>query len=194
MTGKRQCGKCGEIKPLDADHFVKNKSCRFGLAGTCKVCRRKYHSKWKKGNERYAESRRIRYAEKERVREAKSLRKRWQDDPLRQRAITLRNGMQSRARKLGIPFDGESFSTKSVAEMIRETPECPCCGKTMDVERRFTGAPSDRSPSMDRLLPESGYVPGNVSVLCWRCNNLKRDASAEELEMVARWMRVRLGG
>jgi hypothetical protein len=26
-------------------------------------------------------------------------------------------------------------------------------------------------------------------LICWRCNNLKRDATADELETIAQWMR-----
>lgn len=34
-----------------------------------------------------------------------------------------------------------------------------------------------------------GYVPGNVAVISWRANNLKRDASADELLRIAAWMK-----
>lgn len=49
-------------------------------------------------------------------------------------------------------------------------------------------ARSNNSPSVDRFVPSMGYVIGNVHLICWRCNNLKRDATPEELLGVAQWM------
>lgn len=57
--------------------------------------------------------------------------------------------------------------------------------------RRHNGTgPAPDSPSLDRVIPELGYVPGNVIVISWRANNLKRDATIEELEAVIAYMRA----
>lgn len=45
------------------------------------------------------------------------------------------------------------------------------------------------SPSVDRILPEFGYVRGNVVVISMRANMLKRDATADELDRVSQWTR-----
>ena len=55
---------------------------------------------------------------------------------------------------------------------------CPCCGK------EFNRVNKEDHLSLDRLIPERGYVPGNVTWMCVRCNRIKNDASLEELEMV----------
>jgi hypothetical protein len=44
------------------------------------------------------------------------------------------------------------------------------------------------SPSLDRLIPEFGYIPGNVAWICMRCNTIKSDASALEIRRVADWI------
>jgi hypothetical protein len=44
------------------------------------------------------------------------------------------------------------------------------------------------SPSLDRIIPELGYVAGNVAWLCYRCNSIKRDATADELRAIANWL------
>jgi hypothetical protein len=66
---------------------------------------------------------------------------------------------------------------KRVAHTITESDivvhkHCPCCGVEMIPavgQRRL----QSNSPSLDRILPERGYVPGNVVVMCARCNLLK---------------------
>ena len=39
-------------------------------------------------------------------------------------------------------------------------------------------------PSLDRLIPGLGYIPGNVRVISQRANRIKADATIEELERV----------
>ena len=47
------------------------------------------------------------------------------------------------------------------------------------------------SPSLDRIVPELGYVKGNVMVISWRANFLKSDASIDEMEQLAQFYRSR---
>ena len=44
------------------------------------------------------------------------------------------------------------------------------------------------SPSLDRIDPNKGYVPGNIIVICHRANCIKADATAKEIEDVANWL------
>lgn len=78
---------------------------------------------------------------------------------------------KSRANKKGIPFDLE------LSDII--FPEtCPALGF------RF-GDTKELRPSLDRIIPELGYVKGNVVVVSMRANRIKSDATANELEMIA---------
>ena len=43
-------------------------------------------------------------------------------------------------------------------------------------------------PSIDRLDPAVGYVPGNCRVISWRANRLKSDASIPELRALLLWL------
>ncbi|MBB3990312.1 hypothetical protein [Croceicoccus naphthovorans] len=43
----------------------------------------------------------------------------------------------------------------------------------------------DHSPSLDRIRPKLGYVPGNVIVISNRANRLKSDATIRELRDIA---------
>ncbi len=44
-------------------------------------------------------------------------------------------------------------------------------------------------PSIDRIDPTKGYVPGNVQIISWRANRIKSDASILELESVLKYMK-----
>ena len=44
-------------------------------------------------------------------------------------------------------------------------------------------------PQLDRKINELGYVRGNVFVISRRANRIKSDATALELEEIARYMR-----
>jgi hypothetical protein len=45
------------------------------------------------------------------------------------------------------------------------------------------------SPSVDRIIPVLGYVPGNVQVISMRANNLKSNCTnPDDLRRVANWL------
>lgn len=45
------------------------------------------------------------------------------------------------------------------------------------------------SPSLDRIRIADGYILGNIAVISWRANSLKKNGTAEELEKVAAYLR-----
>jgi hypothetical protein len=62
---------------------------------------------------------------------------------------------------------------------------CPVLNIRLVFNRGKPGG-SHNSPSLDRIVPELGYAPGNVRVISDRANKLRNDATADELEAVAR--------
>jgi hypothetical protein len=79
-----------------------------------------------------------------------------------------------RAKRKNIPF---SIDVEDIA--IPET--CPVLGISLS---RAGGKPGHRSPSLDRIVPEVGYVRGNVRVISHRANTLKLNATVSELEAI----------
>lgn len=62
---------------------------------------------------------------------------------------------------------------------------CPVLGLPL---RPTSGCSDDNSPTVDRLVPELGYVPGNVAVISHRANSIKHMGTAEEHRRIADWM------
>lgn len=58
---------------------------------------------------------------------------------------------------------------------------CPLLGLQLE---RNAGVRKDTSPSLDKIEPELGYVPGNVWVVSWRANRIKNDATLAELQLL----------
>ena len=46
----------------------------------------------------------------------------------------------------------------------------------------------DRTPSLDRFVPNLGYVKGNIRVISFRANRLKSDATIDEMRQVLAYM------
>jgi hypothetical protein len=79
-----------------------------------------------------------------------------------------------RAAKEGIPFDLEP-------DDVVIPSHCPVSGVPLDRSTR------DASPSLDKIIPELGYVKGNIAIVSWRVNRLKSDATIEELKAIAKF-------
>lgn len=88
-----------------------------------------------------------------------------------------------RARVRGIEF------TISLSDVV--IPDlCPVLGIPLDSKKPGKrGFPLHASPTLDRFDNTKGYIPGNVAVISWRANSLKKDAECEELEALVKWMK-----
>jgi len=94
---------------------------------------------------------------------------------------TMLNTARKRAKKNNIPFNLTEDYLKSIypSDMI-----CPVLGFEMSMGLDGNGWVGT-SPSLDRIIPEKGYVQGNVVVISMRANSIKRDATPGELRKVA---------
>lgn len=90
---------------------------------------------------------------------------------------------QKRAKASGTPF---TITKDDIT--IPET--CPVFGTKLIVGTALFGPDS---PSLDRIRPTEGYVPGNVWVISHRANMIKSDATLAELEQLVAALRTRLG-
>lgn len=91
---------------------------------------------------------------------------------------------RSRAVKVGVPFD---LTPGDLAVPAL----CPVLG--IPLTKGPDGRAHAGSPSVDRIVPERGYVPGNVRVISFRANSIKNDATLAELEAVVAYVRRETG-
>jgi hypothetical protein len=145
---------------------------------------REYARKYYADNRaRILERAKQRYAESPEIRETKSAyRKQWWQsvsaDWNRYKIYMVRRA-KHRAKKLNLPFN-------ITTDDIHIPERCPIFGTILQVA---VGRHKDASPALDRIVPEKGYVKGNVIVISHRANVLKRDASLEELEKLVDGLR-----
>lgn len=104
------------------------------------------------------------------------------------RLIRLRGNARDRAIKKGLPFD---LTTDYLAEIFPDDFICPVLGIKMEWGggRGGGGCATDNSPSLDRFVPELGYVPGNVAIISHKANSMKGNGTVEEHEKLLQWMR-----
>ena len=89
--------------------------------------------------------------------------------------------LKVRAKKNCIPFN----LTKEYLESIW-TDTCPVFGIPLEVNS--TPGANDNNPNVDRIVPELGYVVGNVQIISGKANRMKNDGSLADLERLVEFM------
>lgn len=92
------------------------------------------------------------------------------------------NQARLRAKEKDIPCNLDLEYLLSIA-----TDTCPVFG-TPFVWGRYKGEKTKFSPSLDRVIPELGYVKGNAVFISSWANTIKQDAQEKEIYAVADWL------
>lgn len=91
-------------------------------------------------------------------------------------------GCKKRAKELGITF------YLVFGDICSSIPDvCPVFGVELTWGKR-NGKSGDFSPSLDKIIPEKGYVVGNVMWVSHLANRMKNNASQEQLKTFANWI------
>lgn len=78
-------------------------------------------------------------------------------------------------------------------QMLRESsPFCQCCGQVLNYEMSKGPNRPNNKATLDKLIPENGYVPSNVAIICFRCNSKKQDCTLAELQMIIDYIKKQL--
>lgn len=193
--GTKQCATCLKIKPVSGFYKrTKADDCRYWSSDCISCCKVKsnarngiakskakirratdpdwrakqngYHREWE---HRFFEN--PIHVENRRARQRRYVEK----NPARQ----LLSNAKSRAKSLGLDFN---LTIDDV--QIPET--CPVLGIPIRAAKVRYG---HNSPTVDRIDNTKGYVRGNVAVISWRANSIKKDATLREMELITSYMR-----
>lgn len=198
MSETKVCIKCGLCKSLSEYH--RSKKVVDGYRNVCKSCVNEMRKMLvtedtkKKRNEKN----RLQYknmdkdVKDKRLQQTRERHRKLQDNPITHqreldrireyRKSNVRDELWRRAKKRakdkGIEF---SIDKDDIIVPI----ECPILGVLLIVN---DGKNGNNSPSLDRIDSSKGYVKGNIQVISWRANSLKKDATLEELRKIVEHM------
>jgi len=147
-------------------------------------------ARWRDNNKEYRDTYNRAYFAENQSRLSRKARERRQtffaEDPKAAWLHYITKSAASRARQNKLPYD-------KVLSKLTLPDICPVLGTTLNYSRNYKRkvrllGPQPDSPSLDRIVPEHGYVFTNLRVISWRANLLKRDASIDEIRGVLSYM------
>lgn len=175
MKTCKLCVEEGVVTPQPLTNFYKRSASKDGLSSVCKKHalraatenRKKYADRVREYNRNYVRN------NPDKVRE-------WNHtNRCRNLVARMLKDAEGRAKVRGVPF---GLTEEDV--FVPET--CPVLGIPIKVGRDYARA---NSPSLDCIVPERGYVPGNIAVISYRANTIKSNATVEEIEAVIAWLK-----
>lgn len=90
-------------------------------------------------------------------------------------------GASTRARNEGLDFNLDLDYLESIA-----TDFCPIFGTPFNWGQGEKV--NDWSPSLDKIIPEFGYIKHNVIFICMLANKIKQNVTENEIYLVADWL------
>ena len=94
-------------------------------------------------------------------------------------------GIRARAAKCGVPFGFDSF--EHFISVVDMPDKCPVLGIQLDYRCRDYDKAA--KAHIDRVVPSSGYVPGNVKIISAKANQLKQDNNVDTLQALLNYMK-----
>lgn len=67
--------------------------------------------------------------------------------------------------------------------------KCPVLGIEI---KSAIGQSNNNSPSIDRIIPQKGYIKENIRVISWLANSIKNDSTLNQLEKVVQYIKDNL--
>jgi hypothetical protein len=89
--------------------------------------------------------------------------------------ISHLSNAKQRAKKFNLPFD---LDKKWFYENLKTS--CP----VFDIPF----SEGKNNPSIDRIIPEKGYLKTNCRIISHRANTIKNDATLEELQLLIKYL------
>ena len=90
---------------------------------------------------------------------------------------------REKAKKLGLDYN---IDPEYVKNIWPKDNKCPALGIYL---RKGKNGGSNHSPSLDRIIPELGYIKGNVQIVCNLANKIMSNATPDQIIMVGEYFK-----
>ena len=104
---------------------------------------------------------------------------------VRSRTSSIASTLKRRGVTDNVTVDREYITAELILEIYKQFRNCENCGKPFGTGFR-------ELPTIDRIVPEKGYVRGNLAALCAQCNRRKQDSSPADLRKLADFIESKL--
>ncbi len=170
----RVCNHCKIEKKREC--FFKHKRNKGNMYSFCidcvKIKRKEYYDKNRKKLLKKQRSKRTTREYKDKVNiKMKEYRK---NNPLKM----LVRWARGKCKKYGLPFNLKETD-------LEYTGKCLVFGTELKVGDENL----DNSPTLDRIIPELGYIKGNVQIISHLANRIKNNSTIEQLEQVVSYVK-----
>lgn len=164
------CTKCKIEK--ENTEFHKCSVNKDGLYKWCKLCKIEYDKEYRKSDKIQNLYKSEKYREKKKIYE--------QNRRLNSPEIIMFTWIKNRAKRMNIPFNLNP-------EDIIIPEKCPLLEIPIFIKPyKEKGSFCPNSPSLDKIIPELGYIKGNIMVISMKANIMKSNASIEELKIFSK--------
>lgn len=172
----KNCPHCKQTKPIS--DFSKRSDCKLGLMSWCRPCNRDKVRKYRLNNKQKCYANMLKWRGKNKSK-LLAIQKRYRsNNPLNLRSSKMVCEARSKALIKNLKFN---IDYKYVHSLCKNG-KCAITG----IEFKTTGGKNPYSPSLDRIVPELGYIMGNVRVILWALNAFKNKWSDSEIYPIAK--------
>lgn len=162
----KQCSRCKKTKNVSEFSYRKDTG---KYRSECKECRRLEYKENKNVREQALNRAKEYYQNKKE--EVLTKKRKFYRENVKKKMLS---SAKTRAKKKNVPFD--------LTEEDIFVPEfCPVLGIPLKVSDKCS---TSNSPSLDRIIPEKGYVKNNIVVISHKANTIKNDATIDELKKI----------
>ena len=104
-------------------------------------------------------------------------------NPFKFRLARTLASAKNRAKRYNVPFE---ITLQDLIDMFPTDNLCPVLKEPF-----IWGTKSNKelSPSIDRMIPELGYVKGNIKFISYKANRIKNDSTIAILENLINYMK-----
>lgn len=107
----------------------------------------------------------------------------FEKNPLKFRLSRTCSQAKIRSKKQNVPFN---ITRQDLINMFPADNLCPVLKVPFEWGTKIN---KDYSPSLDRMIPELGYVKGNIKFISYKANRIKNNATIAILENLIKYMK-----